>query len=339
MPAKTQTPRPLWAARARVCWTTLTTRCIRIRNAGVVVHEPGRRRPIAAWPLSQVLWASCWLTHLGGSSSAYAPSSLWRSLNRYRSGPAYLDNRPRGRRYYDDNAWLGLVAAQQGLLDGGTVWWSRAESLARYLVDAQHPDGGVDWVERGNTVNACSTGSAGLLMAVLGAHDQPGPVSLGWHDRGAAATSYLRGPMMRSDGLLGDHITAEGVLEPTVWTYNQALLLQLLARNPATWSEARDFAARVERQVSPAEMARQPAVFTSMWWRARLVLAARAPDPDADATGVEAFLADAWTRGRTSDGFLGELSRYDAGVVLDHAAVTGLMAAYSMGPTAWTRLL
>ena len=84
-------------------------------------------------------------------------------------------------------------------------------------------------------------------------------------------------------------------------------------------------------------MARQPAVFTSMWWRAKLVLAAQ--DPEVDVSGVEAFLSDAWERGRASGGFLSALSRYDDGVVLDHAAVTGLMAAYALGPGSWDRLL
>lgn len=329
---------PLWAARARVCWTTLTSRCIRDSGDKVVVHEPGRRRPLAAWPLSQVLWASCLLAQLAEAPGRYSPTALWPALTRYRSGPGYLDNRPRGRRYYDDNAWLGLAAAQEALLtDGADPWWDRATELALYLARAQHSDGGVDWVEGGTTVNACSTGSVGLLMAVVADAQPSGAARSAWNDRAAAARDFLQGPLMRSDGLVGDHLTASRALEPTVWMYNQGLLLQLLARSPGSLTAARLFADRVEQQVAPQEMARQPAVFTSMWWRAKLVLAAQ--DPEVDVSGVEAFLSDAWERGRASGGFLSALSRYDDGVVLDHAAVTGLMAAYALGPGSWDRLL
>ena len=88
------------------------------RDSGdkVVVHEPGRRRPAAAWPLSQVPWASCLLAQLAGAPDGTRRRHFGPALTRYRSGPGYLDNRPRGRRYYDDNnAWLGLAAAQEAL--------------------------------------------------------------------------------------------------------------------------------------------------------------------------------------------------------------------------------
>ena len=43
--------------------------------------------------------------------------------------------------------------------------------------------------------------------------------------------------------------------------------------------------------------------------------------------------------GRDEQGWFRHLSRYDDGLVLDHAAVTGLLAAYANGPALWRNLL
>ena len=46
----------------------------------------------------------------------------------------------------------------------------------------------------------------------------------------AGGGTFLCGPLMRNDGLVADHIRADGSVEPSVWAYNQALLLQLASR-------------------------------------------------------------------------------------------------------------
>ncbi|MFM2438528.1 MAG: hypothetical protein RLZ55_1347, partial [Actinomycetota bacterium] len=175
-----------WAGRSLALWQAFADTCVSGTGQRLRVHEPGRFSRVAAWPLSQVIWCASAieaLEHGGepttaqrrtGRSAAVGQlpvhpdtEELWTALQWYRSGDAYLDHRPRGKRYYDDNAWLGLVAAQQALLTGQPRWWARATEMARFVAAGHLENGGVYWVEPGDTVNACSTGSGGLLFAAI----------------------------------------------------------------------------------------------------------------------------------------------------------------------------
>lgn len=326
-----------WRSRALTSWDALTRASVRGRGGAIRVCEPGKRSRVAAWPLSQVLWCA-------STMAAVAPApqpdteQLWSALAWYRRGAAYLDHRPRGTRYFDDNAWLGLVAAQEALRTGAPRWWARAGQLARFVAEGGTETGAVCWVEGGDTLNACSTGSAGLLYDAV-ARDSPALTSLDrqWFtDQAAAARAFVCGPLLRSDGLVADHIRADGSMEPSVWAYNQALLLQLESRRGDA-AVADRIVEVVARGLPPDVMAQQPAVFACIWWRA--VLAHRARTGRDDADDVAAYLSTAWDRGRDRRGLFTEVRRYDAGVVLDHASITGLMAAYAAGPEVWSLLL
>ncbi|MDQ1246346.1 MAG: hypothetical protein QG597_714 [Actinomycetota bacterium] len=264
--------------------------------------------------------------------------SWWLSLQWYRRGQGYLDHRPRGRRYYDDNAWLGLVAAQEGILTGADRWWARAGQIARFVAEGATESGAVCWVEGGDTRNACSTGSAALLFDAL-AREAPGLAPSDrtyFSNQAEAARAFLQGPLMRSDGLVADHVRPDGSVEPSVWAYNQALLLQLESRRGDD-AAADTVADAVERGMPAPVMAHQPAVFACIWWRA--LLAHRARQGAQAVPEVERYLHQAWDRGRDAQGLFRGVSRYDAGVVLDHVSVTGLLAAYAAGPTVWRALL
>lgn len=349
----------VWAWRARQSWSAFAGACLSGRGGRLRVHEPGtaHRLPgwpgsrVASWPLSQVIWAASALGGLDAVESRPAtvpdPDDLWLALRWYRDGDGYLDHRPRGRRYYDDNAWLGLAAGQQALLTGAPRWWDRAGALGRFVLRGVHEVGGVCWVEDGDTVNACSTGSGALLFDVLAA-DAPG---LSAAERahlaaaGDAGMGFLVGPLLRSDGLVADHRRADGSIEPSVWAYNQGLLLQAASRRGDD-AVADAIVAAVGTGLPPGALREQPAAFTCIWWRAVLGHAARQSargplsEPVRQAlAGVADYLAHAWDRGRGEDGLFRRISRYDQGVVLDHAAITGLMAAYAAGAQVWQDLL
>jgi hypothetical protein len=297
------------------------------------------RRRVASWPLSQVLWCASVIENSDPVKQESSPDaeSLWQALEWYRRGDAYVDSQPRGRRYFDDNAWLGLVAAQQALFTGRARWWSRAVQLARFLQSGCTPTGGVLWVEGGDTLNACSTGSAGVLFAVVA--QAPGLSAADrrtFTEQATASHEFLQTALLRSDGLIADHLRADGSVEPSVWTYNQGLALRL-AGLVGDHDAARGIEESVLRGVSAAEMRRQPAVFTSIWWRcllAHCAVADRAPPAQ-----VAEWLRHCVDVGRDEQGWFRHLSRYDEGLVLDHAAVTGLLAAYANGPALWRNLL
>lgn len=342
----------VWLERARHSWRVLVARSLRGRRF-VRAREPGRRRPVALWPLSQALWAASIMaatetraitaktTSSPGRPARTAPRSgtdphqLWRSLRWYRGGGAYLDNRPRGRHYFDDNAWIALVAAQQAQITEAPTWWESAAAGARFLETGCTVDGGVLWVRGGSTVNACSTGAAGLLFAVLAA--SPAQFDAAFRSRMAAraedAAAFLRQRLLRSDGLVSDHVRSDGTVEPSVWTYNQGLAVALFDRTGhVDWADELEHAVT---QRMPADVRHgQPAAFTSIWYRTQL-----ARHPDHDIPGLREYLQSAWDHGRDERGLFSHVDRYDGGVLIDHAAITGLMAAFASGPALRAALL
>lgn len=334
----------VWRARARSGWRTFDLLCVTGAGPRLRVHEPGRRRRIAAWPLSQAIWAGTVMA-TGNDAGPADPEALWNALHWYRRGGAYVDNRPRGTRYFDDNAWLGLAAAQQALLTGSPRWWARAATMGRFVARGVHESGGVRWVEGGETLNACSTGSAGLLLHVLASDDAA--LALGERAEFAAsavaATSFLRDGLRRSDGLVADHLRADGTVEPSVWAYNQGLALQLAARSGDT-ELVTDLRAAMRRGLAGPDLWRQPAAFVCIWLRSLLAVAAGpSGSPAVPAATAAAEVADylswVWQGARDGTGLFSGVPRYDEGIVLDHVAVTGLMAAYAAGPAVWRHLL
>lgn len=238
----------------------------------------------------------------------------------YRSGDAYLDNRPRGRRYFDDNAWLALVAAQQYQLTGQPRWRDRAALLARFLLDGTCANGGVRWVEGGHTLNACSTGSAGLVFAFLSATTPVGGADP-WHAPAQKAAEFMHDTLLRSDGLIADHVRRDGSVEPSVWSYNQGLAVALFDRTGhGRWAD--DVVEAVHRGLSAEVMHQQPAAFNAVWYRTLL-----GRDPYQVPPDLLEYLDRAWVTGRDRQGLFSQVDRYDDGVVIDHSALTGLLTA------------
>ena len=263
--------------------------------------------------------------HLTGAAQSHRVAELWPGLKWYARADAYLDNRPRGQHYFDDNAWIGLVAAQQAQFTGEQSWWEQAVASARFLESGCTPEGGVLWVRGGATVNACSTGAAGLLFAVLADESTPLDVSLRERlsHRAEEAARFLHRRLVRSDGLLADHLRADGSVEPSVWTYNQGLAVALFARTGhEKWADDVDNA--VTENLPPSVRHHQPAAFTSIWYRTQL-----ARHPGADIPGLREYLQQCWDHGRDSRGLFAKIDRYDEGLLIDHAAITGLMGAYA----------
>lgn len=317
----------LWRMRAEESWQRLAAESLPGWGAWLFPREPGGRWPVPLWPFSQMLWAASVLNAV--PISAGSPSAdierLWRALRWYRSRGALVDNRPRGRRYFDDNAWLALVAAQQGQLTGRYRWWQRALAFVPFLERGCADDGGVAWVEGGTSRNACSTGSAGLLFAVLASGDAPVDNSTRdrLDERAEAAAQFLHSRLLRNDGLIADHLEATGRVEPSVWTYNQGLALSLFARTGhPDW--AADIVTAVQRGLPAETIDRQPATFNAIWFRSLMAF-----QPEEHPWAVTDYLERAWVDGRDVGGLFTGVARYDDGVLIDHAAITGLMAAYA----------
>lgn len=304
-----------WRGRAVRAWHDLDAAGIRSTRSGLVVRQPGRRRREPLWPFSQVL-------HATGAVSAYDDvarsrlAGLWEALEDYRRGDGYAERPRLTTRYYDDDAWIALAA----LADGSEARRDLAARVLRFLRTGVRDDGGVLWVEGGATRNACSTGGVGLVAARL--PDEPGSreIALG------ALDFLLR--LRDDDGLVADHVRADGSVDPRVFTYNQGLLVGLLHELGRT-DEALDHARRTAAAFEVERLWLHPPAFTGVLVRELVPVLRERPDPALSAY-VEAYLQRALDHARDPrTGLLvaGGIGRYDDGVLLDHAGLVAAMAA------------
>ena len=310
-----------WRDRAVQAWHALDEAGIASTRSGLVVRQPGRRRREPLWPFSQVLHATVAVAAYDDDAQARL-DGLWSALEDYRRGDGYAE-RPRLRtRYYDDDAWIALAA----LADGSAPCRDLAARVLRFLRTGVRDDGGVLWVEGGATRNACSTGGVGLVAARL--PDEPGSREIA---EGALAF-LLR--LRDSDGLVADHLRADGTVDPRIFTYNQGLLVGLLHELGRT-DDALEHARRTASAFDADRLWQHPPAFTAILVRELVPVLPAHPDRGLSAY-VEAYLDRVWTDARDPRvGLLtaGGIGRYDDGVLLDHAALVTAMAALA-GPRA-----
>ncbi len=174
------------SARAFEAWQSLSTACLRPGDArSLVVRErPVGRKLAPVWPVSQVLAAAADLAELTGDYDVV--ERLVIGLRPYAAGDGYLPSPDDRRRYYDDNAWIGLCFAQLHLQTGEARWLRRARKVMRFVQEGQDPDGGMRWVEGRRARHTCSAAPAAQLALRLhltdGSSDGPG---LGFASRDA----------------------------------------------------------------------------------------------------------------------------------------------------------
>jgi hypothetical protein len=207
----------VWAERAQAAWSAIARDALGATRRGVrLLDGPGGRRA-DLWPFVHVLWAGAEVQGLGRPAPI---DDLLTALNPFRSGEAYAAS-PGGRRYYDDNAWLGLAMLRVGQVTSEPVWGGRAAELARWIEHGEDPDGGVRWAEGLASRNTCSTAAAAWLVLAAGTADGK--------ERAARWLAWLDETLGRPDGLYDDRIE-HGRVQPDVWTYNQGAVLAASAR-------------------------------------------------------------------------------------------------------------
>lgn len=340
--------------RAEAAWAALVRACV-VDAGGAPRLLDGPQRPRAAlWPLTQVLAAALHRTRaatdLGdaqAAASSYDVAWLISQAADHRRGDGFTDLPPRpwrrGRLYYDDDAWLGLCLVQ-GSVDGTRDDVAAARRVLATVRAGESPDGGVFWRERATTRHACSTGPAGQLagrLALMAAGDVAAPATddddlVPFALRCSDFLVRLTGP----DGLVTDHVRADGTVDGTTWSYNQGtalgldLLLYRLTTDRALLDRARVRAAAAVARFDESRWGSEPAAFMAVLGRNLLALNGIDHDgrwPDF----VDAYLAHAAaTALDPATGLFSRpgIGRYDSGTALHQAAFVQLHAIRARAP-------
>jgi len=271
-----------------------------------VTDGPRRRRQAALWGLVHVLWAATDLRDLGFEVPL---EDLIDLMKTFRRGAGVAATPPPRLRYFDDNAWLGLVALTLPEPE-------LARELLAFVQTGEDPMGGILWVEGGTSRNTCSTASAAWLASSLG-DDTFARRAMEW------LNATLRGP----DGLYADHIDGARV-DRRIFSYNQGAsvaALRMLGR-----TEQADATAHSSLALFRAERLWQEAPpFLAIWFRALLALPAARPEASSlMASYVERLLREALDPG-TGLYTRGGLGSYDRTTTIDQAAIVQILAMRS----------
>ncbi len=316
------------SARAFEAWESLSIACLRPAHAGALTvrERPGGRRLAPVWPVSQVLAAAVDLAELTADYGAV--ERLVVGLRPYAAGDGYLPAPGDRRRYFDDNAWIGLCFAQLHLQTGEGRWLRRARKVFRLVREGQDPDGGMRWVEGRRARHTCSAAPAAQLAVRLHLADGDDDTlafavrTLTWLDR----TLRVRG------GLYADHVDRHG-LNTRLWTYNQGapigahLLLHRATGDEAAIGQARATASSSLRRFGPDRTWKHPPVFNAVWFRNLLALDAVSPVAGL-RPALDTYLRRAWRDGRDDDGLFtaGGIGSYDGSPAIDAGGLVQLFA-------------
>jgi hypothetical protein len=249
-------------AQARQAWDALAGAAIRRRLGRTVpVEAPSRWKRASLWTLVHVLGAANDLAALAADPGL---DRLLRNLARYRSRGAYAPEPRAPQRFFDDNAWLGLLSMRLG----GVADLARARATLRFVRTGEDPAGGVLWVEGGTSRNACSTAPAAELALAL-------DLDSGRTEATAFAVrcvDWLDRTLATADGLYADNLEG-GSVEPTIWSYNQGASMgahRLVAASmgdPVTMERARTTALASLALFEGDRLWHEPPPFLAIWFR------------------------------------------------------------------------
>ena len=250
-------------------------------------------------------------------------------LRPYAAGDGYLPAPGDRRRYYDDNAWIGLCFAQLHLQTGEARWLRRARKVFRFVLEGHDSDGGMRWVEGRRARHTCSAAPAAQLALRLHEADGSGKtLELAWR-----TLAWLDRTLRTRDGLYGDNVDARGRVNTTLWTYNQGapigahLLLHLATGDRGALEQARATAASSLRRFDAARTWRHAPAFNAVWFRNLLALDAVEP-VEGLGPALDGYLRRAWREGRDDGGLFtaGGIGTYDGTPAIDTAGLVQLFA-------------
>ena len=299
---------------------------------------------------------------LGQGGDTYFDDNAWIALDLiqlYRMG---LDGSfgPGSHRYraHQHVALLDRAALLFELIAAG---WCSGTGAA----DARRYPGGVYWVDAGwNRDRGCAV-TAGLTVLALHLHELTAPETTGYLDLALRAYTWLRDTLLIVDGpmagLYHDKVLGDGAIDQSQWIYNQGVVIAAgvmldrvsgnlpLARTRERGSggEGPDYLAHARATANVAltwygaqAYAGQPAIFTAIFLRNLLQLAARLQSDDT-ATAVayhaamQAFGDRVWDDPAIHDPAT-DLFRFDgpdrACTLLDQAAMVQIYALLGWPP-------
>jgi predicted alpha-1,6-mannanase (GH76 family) len=216
---------------------------------------------------------------------------------------------PGGATYYDDNAWVGLDLIHAYLATANASYLTLAQDQFNFVItgwDNTPTDpcpGGVFWEDvAGSQRNATANGANAELGAELALLTN-NTSDLSWATR---MYDWVVTCLGTSNGLYNDHVSPNGTVDTTTWSYNQGVMVGagvLLAKATGTTSyltqAEQTAAAAVSYFGTGSTLDTQGPAFNAIYFRDLDVLNQTAPNA-AYASEAQAFAATMWSERQLS---------------------------------------
>jgi Glycosyl hydrolase family 76 len=310
-----------------------------------------------AWPYSQAMAATISVAALPGMHTRYRPDLVAR-LSELQAYADHTDPAPAGylavvapplghatsARFNDDNEWIGIellrlynINHQPALLSAAAQLMTMAYSQWDSTPGDPCP-GGVPWqtLTTASDRNTVSNAPGAELGAQL--YLTTGQAT--YLQSAQQMYAWTRGCLLNPDGLYGDHISPDGQIDPTEWTYNQGtmigagVMLYDATHNRAYLRQAQTTAQAALATFDPQQLADQPVSFNAIYVRNLLLLAAATNDPRYERF-ARWFADDAWfnVRDPTSGLFLADPGGTTQ--LIDQASMVQVYALLGEPPNAY----
>jgi predicted alpha-1,6-mannanase (GH76 family) len=309
--------------------------------------------------------------HLGGQDYGAAVDDVLAGLAYYHDVEAHppgYDGRvlapagAGGDKYYDDAAWIGLALAQHHRVTGSASSLQAARDVLDFVYpggwdvnpDAAFP-GGVFWVQQGiglGVSNHDRTTTSNAPNAELAFQlAQLDPARGAVYERvGSRIHAWVSQTLYDLDGsgLVYDHVRGDGTIDPTLYTYNQGVLVAAdvmryrLTHDPVWLFQAQALASAALAHFSPSYYLSHSAAFNAIYFRGLLQLSAVLPDVQlqiAITSAMEAYAEGVWRDCRSAEGLYRFADSPDGGYsVIDQGAVLQLFATLAWDPGDYPKL-
>jgi Glycosyl hydrolase family 76 len=270
-----------------------------IAGSGLYEGEPFS----ALWPFSQAFAATvsmAGIPHLGisltrelrarlvglhdyldSSNSGAVEGTFTSSLTAFDANVAPPAG-PGGAKYYDDNDWVGIELARLYELSRSPSLLAGAETIMAFEMAGWQTSpelgcaGGVPFSNepensQRNTVSTAPAAELGVQLYRI-THN------LAYLRFAQMAYEWVRACLLQPSGLYADHVNRKGVVEETLWSYNQGSMIGAGAllfgatHNASYLNQARQTAAAALSYFTPERLGSEIPFFVSIYFRNLLYL-------------------------------------------------------------------
>jgi hypothetical protein len=272
-----------------------------------------------------------------------APEGIYNSSLAAYDGTVAPPVGPGGTKYYDDNDWVGIelmrlyelkreplvLGAAEGIMAFEMAGWQSSPELGC--------SGGVPFSNASENTdrNTITTAPAAeLALQLYSATKEPGYLQFA-----EMAYEWVRGCLLESSGMYADHLNAQGVVAPMLWSYTQgamigagAMLYQATG-NAGFLFQARQTATAALAYFTSTRLAGENPFFAFVYFRNVMYLDSITHDPPGPKLAQE-YVNYFWSHRRLADNLFVSGSP-PSGNVLVQAVIVQLYAMLASPPSTY----